>query len=128
MPYCTNCGSKVTVEMLFCSQCGSKLIIPAADTTSNKAYEDTTGTKVDNQEVMPSRETTLSRVIRRGKLYKQWVKYAGLPAEEIPSVKTPRAMPVREESNARPSRLMYILFAVGVLLCVGLAIFLVRIW
>ncbi|MFC1913087.1 zinc-ribbon domain-containing protein [Chloroflexota bacterium] len=28
MPYCHNCGNKVTDEMHFCPQCGHKLITP----------------------------------------------------------------------------------------------------
>ena len=123
MSYCSSCGNKIATEMLFCPQCGSKVIPSlAADTTSNNADESTIDMEVHNH------AATLSQGQKKSKLYKQWVKYADLPTEEISPVKTPGTVPVREENNARPSRLMYILFAVGVLLCVGLAILLIRIW
>ncbi len=122
MPYCTNCGSGITDKMLFCHKCGSELIIPKADAKSSKPYDTTTDAEAIKREDTPSRE------IKKGRLYKQWVKHAGLPAKETPSIKVPGDMPVRRESNARRSPLFYITLGVAILVGTGLVLLLTDIW
>lgn len=122
MPYCTNCGSETTDKMLFCHKCGSELIIPKADAKSSKPLSSATDAEVNKQEDTPGRE------IKKGRLYKQWVKHAGLPAEETPSIKVPRDMPVRRENNARNSLLFYITLGVAILVGTGLVLLLAKIW
>ena len=124
MPYCSNCGNKVTDEMLFCPQCGNKLMTPQAgftDTTDTKLYDYTIETKAKKPEPVPGRG------IRKGQLYKQWVKYASLPDEEIPSKKAPRDMPAREGKSKPSLSLLYILLGVTILiLCVGLVLLIMK--
>ena len=122
MPYCTKCGSKVTDEMLYCPECGIKLIIPTAGSKNNKSPDYATDAEVNK------REDIARGGIRKSKLYKQWVKYAGLSAEEVPSMRVSRYMPVREEKRARHPHLFYILLGVGILVCIGLIILLAKIW
>jgi len=122
MPYCTNCGGEVTDKMLFCYECGSDLIITKDDLENNKLHGNATDAGVSKQEDTPSRG------IRKGKLYKQWVKYAGLPVEKISSMRTSRGKPVRRKNNAQHPHLLYMLLGVVILLCIGLALLLVRTW
>ena len=114
MPYCHNCGNKVTDEMHFCPQCGHQSITPLAgltDTADTKPPDYTIETKTKTPE--PNRD------IKRGKLYKQWVQYAALPDEEVPSKKAPRDMLVRGEGNKLSPGILYLLFGVTiVILCV----------
>lgn len=115
MPYCTNCGSEATDEMHFCPQCGSKLIIPKAGFKQDEMR----GYTVEAEEKEP--ENILDRRIRKGKLYKQWVAYSGLPADEIRSTKTSRDIPVTGERNRQGLALMYILLGVCIgILCMAL--------
>ena len=117
MPYCPNCGNRVTDEMLFCSQCGNKLTTPKASFTEDsdtKISDYTTETKVKEAE-------SVSSGLKKSKLYKQWVKYAGLPEEEAPAQKTHRDMPAREEGNRLQPNVLYILIGIMILLlCVVL--------
>lgn len=121
MPYCTNCGSEITDKMLFCHKCGSKLATPKADAKSGKPYDSTTDADVNKQEDIPSRE------VRKGKLYKQWVKFADLPTEETPSTRVPGDMPARRRNNARHSLLFYITLGVAILVGTGLVLLFVKI-
>ena len=122
MPYCTNCGSEVKADMLFCHNCGSKLTIPKDSLKNNIPHANTTDTEVDK------RKDISNRGIKRSKLYKQWVKYANLPSEEAPSMKPPRDVPVRGESGERHPYLFYVLIGVGILICIALAILLMKFW
>lgn len=124
MPYCPNCGNEVTDEMLFCPRCGNKLMTPKAgftDTTDTKPHDYTTETKAKKPEAIPSHG------IRKGQLYKQWVKYSSLPDEEIPSKKAPRDMPVRREGNKLSPSLLYLLLAVTlIILCAALVLLIIK--
>ncbi len=100
--------------MHFCPQCGHQSITPLAgltDTADTKPSDYTIETKAKTPE--PNRD------IKRGKLYKQWVQYAALPDEEVPSKKAPRDMLVRGEGNKLSPGILYLLFGVTiVILCV----------
>lgn len=122
MPYCTNCGSEITDKMLFCHKCGSKLIIPKSDAESSKPLSSATDAEAIKREDTPGRE------IKKGRLYKQWVKHAGLPAEETPSIKVPGDMPVRREKKIRYSPLFYVTLGVAILVGTGLVLLLTDIW
>ena len=112
MPYCTSCGSEVTDEMLFCPQCGTKLIIPKAGFKRDKIRDYT----VEAEEAEPA--NIPDRGIKRGKLYKQWVAYSGLPAGETRSTKTSRRIAVTGQRTRRSPALLYMLLGVfiGILL------------
>lgn len=120
MAYCTSCGSEVTNEMFFCPKCGCKLMVPTATSENNKSDDYATDSGVNK------RENIVSRRIKKSKLYEQWVKHAGLPVEEISSTIITRDMPVK--GKARHPYLLYMLLVIGVLLCIGLAILLTKIW
>ncbi|MBA7695943.1 hypothetical protein ES703_104584 [subsurface metagenome] len=115
MPYCSNCGNKVTSEILFCPQCGNKLTIPKAGVKGDKRDDYSTEAEAKKPETIP-------RGIKKNKLYRQWTEYAGLPPEEIPSTKPPREMPVKGGGNQQYSTVLYILLVIIILmLCTGLA-------
>ncbi|MFC1907865.1 zinc-ribbon domain-containing protein [Chloroflexota bacterium] len=125
MPYCPNCGNEVIDEMRFCSQCGNKLATSKADftdTTDNKIYDYTTETKDEKPEPIPSHG------IKKSKLYKQWVEYAALPDEEIPSKKAShRDTPVKLEKNKSSFNSLYLLLGITiVILCVGLVLLIMK--
>jgi len=113
MPYCTSCGGEVTDVMLFCPQCGSKLIIPKAGFKRDKIRDYTV-----EAEEKEEPEPIVGSKTRRGKLYKQWVAYSGLPSDEIPSTKTSRGIAVTGQRSRRSLTLLYMLlgFFVGILL------------
>lgn len=125
MPYCSNCGNKVTDGMLFCPQCGNKLIIPKAGFTDIKDIK-TYDYAIEEKAKKP--EPVSSQGIKKSKLYRQWVEYAGLPAEEIPSTtKTPKDTSVREERNKQYSNALYMLLGgIILVLCVGLAFLIIK--
>ncbi len=119
MPYCTSCGTEITDEMLFCPQCGNKLIVPKAGFNREKIRDSTVEVEEGEPENVPERR------MRRGKLYKQWVTYSGLPSDEIRSTKTSRDMPVTRERTRRSFDLMSILLGVVIgILCMTLVFFL----
>jgi len=122
MPYCTNCGYEVTSKMLFCPQCGSRLAIPKAGAKDDKTYD-------YSLESEDKKAGTVPDSVRKSRLYKQWIQYAGLPHEETPPARTPKNMPARGERNTQSAYILYILFGVIILiLCTGLVFLLLRSW
>ncbi len=109
MPYCTTCGSEVTDEMLFCHQCGRTLRISQGGLKVNNIHDPTA------QVEAPA--NTSSPRIKRGKLYKQWIAHADLPAVEAPSTRTSWNILVNGEGNRRNLTLMHVLLGV----CIGVA-------
>ena len=95
-------------------------MVPPATSENNKSDGYATDADVNK------RENIVSRRIRKSKLYEQWVKYAGLPVEEISPTMITRDMPVK--GKTRHPYLLYMLLVIGVLLCIGLAILLIKIW
>ena len=125
MPYCPNCGNKLTEEMLFCPQCGNKLVTSKAgftDITDSKIHDYTIETKAEKPEPAPNHGT------KKSKLYKQWIEYASLPDEEIPSKKTPhKVTPVRVEKNKSSFNVLYLLLGITIIiLCVGLVLLIMK--
>lgn len=124
MPYCPNCGNKVTDEMLFCPHCGNKLMTTKAgftDTTDTTPYDYSIETKAKKPEPIASHG------IKKSKLYKQWVQYASLSDEEIIAKKAPRDMLAREERNKPYPSVLYLLFGVTILiLCVVLVLIIMK--
>lgn len=118
MSYCPNCGTQVTPEMLYCPKCGRRLTVSAAGAKEDKSP--VSATPALNQEVS-KQETTAGNEIRKGKLFKEWVKYSGLSIPEGPPQKEARVA-------KRKSLLFYILIGVGIAACIGLIILLVKIW
>ena len=115
MSYCTNCGGEVKPEMLYCPKCGRRLITPTPSAKDDKPSDSATEQKVNKQ------EATAGSEIRKSKIYKEWVKYAGLSADEVPQK--------REARGAKHTNLLfYILVGVGISVCIGLLILLVRSW
>ena len=108
--------------MLFCPKCGTKLTTPETGVEENKPFIPATTVEADKQEAISSRRT------KRNRLYRQWVKYAGLPEEKIPSIKTPKDMLTRGTHNVQQSYLIYILLGIGIVICIVLAILLVKFW
>jgi len=120
MPYCHNCGNKITDEMRFCPQCGEKSIIPPAglaDSTDTKPSDYTTETKAKTSEPGHS--------IKKSKLYKQWVKYADLPAEEAPSKQAPRDTLMKEGASKLSPNTLYLLFGITILILCAVVVLLV---
>jgi len=95
--------------MLFCHQCGRKLRIPKGGLKVDEIHDHTA--KV---EAPPN---THSPRIKKDKLYQQWIAHAGLPADEAPSMRTSRDMPVSGEGNRRNLALMHVLLGI----CIGIA-------
>jgi len=112
MPYCISCGGEVTKEMLFCPQCGGKLAIPKAGFEEVKTREHAVEAEEKEAESIPQR---IER-IRKGKLYRQWRAYSGLPAGQIRSTKTSKDIPVYGGRSRRNFALIYI--SLGV--CIGI--------
>lgn len=108
MPYCTTCGSEVAEDMLFCHQCGRKLRVPDAVFEVDRIRD------YDAQVEEP--ENTLRGRRKKGKLYKQWVSHAGLPAEEILPARPLGNMPVSGERDSR--RLALLQVSLG--MCIGI--------
>ena len=119
MPYCTSCGSEATDEMLFCPQCGSKLIIPKGGFKRDKIRDSTV-----EAEEKAEPENIPDRAIKRGKLYKQWVAYSGLPAGAIQSTKTSRGVAGTGQRSRRSLTLLYILLGVSVAILLMALVFL----
>ncbi len=120
MPYCSNCGNKVTDEMLFCPQCGNKVMTSRTGFTEDADTETHNYTDYTIETKTKKPEPIASNSIKRNKLYKQWVEYANLPDEETPVKKAPRDMPAREERNKLSPNVLYLLIGVAILiLCVG---------
>jgi len=107
MPYCTTCGSEVAEEMLFCPQCGRKVRIPKPGSKVAKIRDYTAQVK---EPVGAS-----SRRIKKGRLYKQWLVHAGLPAEGIPPTRASRDMPVSGERSTWSLALVQVLLGI----CIG---------
>jgi len=115
MPYCSNCGSKVTNEMLFCPQCGNRQA--AARVGVSEAQGHDSGAEVETKQL----QAAPSPGIRKGKLYKQWVEHAGLPPEEVQSRRKRRDIPFREETNRPYPLVLYVLLgAIILILCAGM--------
>ena len=108
MPYCTSCGSEATDEMLFCPQCGSKLIIPKGGFKRDKIRDYT----VEAEEKEEPENIPEPR-IKRGKLYKQWIAYSGLPAGGSRSTKTSRRIAVTGRRDTRSLTLLYVLLGLS---------------
>ncbi|MBM4432579.1 MAG: zinc ribbon domain-containing protein [Chloroflexi bacterium] len=119
MSYCTNCGTQVTSEMLYCPKCGRRLTVPAAGAKEDKGPA-ASATPALSQEAN-KQQAAARNEIKKGKLFKEWVKYAGLSVAESPPQKEGRVA-------KRKNRLFYILIGVGIAACVGLIILLVKIW
>ncbi len=124
MPYCPNCGNKVTDEMLFCPHCGNKLMTTKAgftDTTDTTPYDYSIETKAKKPDPIASHG------IKKNKLYKQWVQYASLPDEEIIAKKAPRDMLAREAGHKPYPGVLYLFFGVTILiLCVVLVLIIMK--
>jgi len=118
MSYCANCGTQVTPEMLYCPKCGRRLTVSTAGAKEDKSA--VLANPAMSQEV-GKQETTAGNEIRKGKLFKQWVKYSGLSMPEGPTQKEGRAAKGK-------SRLFYVLIGVGIAACIGLIILLLKIW
>ena len=121
MPYCTNCGYEVIDEMHFCPECGNKLILPKLGAKDDKADDHAIETESGKPEAMPT-------AVKKSRLYQQWIQHAGLTAEEPPPKKTRRRdTPVRGERRKQYTNVLYILLIlIIVILCVGLAILLMK--
>lgn len=111
MPYCHNCGSKVTDNMHFCPKCGHKSLAPHSsdiDITHSKPFDYTTETDAGAQ------KQEARQPIKRNKLYKQWVSHASLPDEEVRSKRAPKRL-VKNGINLS-STTIYILFGITIII------------
>jgi Flp pilus assembly protein TadB len=104
--------------MLYCPKCGRRLTVPAAGAKEDKSP--VSATPALNQEVS-KQEAASGSEIKKGKLFKEWVKYAGLSLAEAPPQKEAR-------TAKRKNLLFYILIGVGIAACIGLIILLTKIW
>ncbi len=108
MPYCTTCGSEVAEDMLFCHQCGREVRVSEAVFKVDRIRD-------YDAQVEESANTPRGR-IKKGKLYKQWVAHADLPAEGILPARTLGNMPVSGERDSR--RLALLQVSLG--MCIGI--------
>ena len=116
MPFCTNCGSEITGKMLFCPECGNKLSPPKAGARDEKAYD--SGGETEGKKA----ESTVPDSFKKSRLYKQWVEYAGLPAEEIPAAPAKKERPARKEAGKQNIYILYMLLGlIIIILGTGLA-------
>ena len=122
MPYCTNCGNEVTTNMPFCHACGSKLIIPTAERESIEPQDYTADEEIIKEEDKPQPR------VRKGKLYNQWVNYAGLPNDSTPSMRSPGDMATMEGGKTTRPYLLYAFLGVAIAVCIGLIFLLTESW
>ena len=88
--------------MLFCPRCGQRLVtaeagIKMSNSTKRADYAAGAGEKP---------EPAINASIKKSRLYKQWVKYAGLPQEA--TEKQPFRLPAAEE-EFKPDLLLLLL-------------------
>jgi len=121
MPYCTKCGREVSSKMLFCPECGSRLIVSKTGTEDDKTYEH--GTEAEDK-----KSAAVPAPLKKSKLYKQWIEYAGLPAEEVPSPPSKKEGPVEEKGNQNPYILYMLLGFIIIILGTGLAFLFMEYW
>lgn len=120
MLFCSNCGSKVTDEMSYCPQCGQKLL------TTRAGVKDAS-MKTSDYSLEPAAEQpepVTSPGVRKGKLYREWVKYAGLPQEPVPEKKGFRLMS-GETGFRLDHRVLFIFMGVIILILCAVLIFLI---
>jgi len=111
VPYCISCGNEVTEEMLFCPDCGTKVTIPRAGKKVDKIDSHTDSQTAGVRGLADSS----SGRIKKGRLYKQWVAHAGLPADGFAPTRTSRGMLVSGDRNIRSLALMQVLLGI----CIG---------
>lgn len=119
MPYCHNCGNKVTDNMHFCPKCGHKSLAPHAgdmDITHTKPFDYTTETEAGAQ------KQEARQRIKRNKLYKQWLTHASLPEEEFQSKRVPKGL-VKDGINLS-STTIYILFGITIIILCAVVVLL----
>jgi len=117
--FCPHCGKELPGKVSFCPYCGAELAkYITIDYDKLKEGEST------ERGVKPIIEPLPGQRKIRGKLYKEWVKYANLSPEVTPSTKVPRDMPVERWKKVQRFPTLYIMLGGGIIVFVVIAILL----
>ena len=121
--FCPHCGKELPGKVNFCPYCGEEVV------KHTTALHDRTGVGESTQPgVKPMIVPPPEQKKKAGKLYKQWMKYANLPPEAIPSTETPadkivqRDMPAGRGVNLQRIPFLYILIGLCVFALIMLII------
>ena len=128
MLFCPHCGKELPGKVNFCPYCGEE--VARHVTTPYPGLEDS---ELAERRAKPIIELPPEQKKKSAKLYKQWMKYANLPPEAVPSTETPRetpakrVTPARGEGNGQRFPTLYILLILGiVIIIVGFALILTQ--
>ena len=122
--FCPYCGKELDGKVNFCPYCGRELT--RRITTYEEEQE---ASKPAGFRAKPIKSIIKMPVSmrRQDKLYKQWVKYADLSPEDVPSGEIPRDMPAREGRTLQRLPVLYILLGVCiVILVVGFTLLIMK--
>lgn len=112
--FCPHCGKELPGKVNFCPYCGG----------GTGAHGTIHHTGPEGDEPVEHRaiiEPPPEHTKKSGKLYKQWIKYANLPPEALPSTETPTDKPARRDvtvglgGNVQRIPVLYIVIGVCVI-------------
>ena len=122
--FCPHCGKELPGTVKFCPYCGGEI-------GSHIAIHHTGlegGEPAKHRAII---EPPPEHTKKSGKLYKQWVKYANLPPDAIPTTETPTNKPLRQDvtvglgENIKRIPVLYIVIGVCVIALFVLIIILI---
>jgi len=98
MHFCPHCGKELPGRVNFCPYCGGE--VARHITAPSHMLEDSQPAEYGAKPII---EVPPEQKKKKDKLYKQWIKFADLPPEAIPSTETPKEQPVRQERRDMPA-------------------------
>jgi len=117
--FCPHCGEELPSKVNFCPYCGVELTTP-----TTIRYDKQKVTKPIEHRAKPIIASPPEQKRKADKLYKEWMKYANLPPEAIPSTGAPKDMPIKRAKGAQRLPVLYILLGFFVvILSIGVALF-----
>jgi len=117
--FCPHCGKELPGKVNFCPYCGEE--VAGRTLTQYPGLEKTEPTEYKTKPVV---EVPPEQKKKASKLYKQWVKFANLPPEAVPSIETPKETTVRRQKPAERERngqrfpILYILLGLGIVIMI----------
>lgn len=125
MPFCGQCGAKLTEDMRFCPQCGRKAITPRPSQYTD--WRVVHPKEAAPEEPAAAASTRRSAPAKNSSLYRQWIKHAGLATLEKPEEKSAQVYAAPEERAHPDYRALFILLgAVILVLCAGLIVMILK--